>query len=136
MTPYMLRTLCSISGLLALALSAATSAPAAADAPGRPTYRLLAPTNFRMTENSWNVVAFAWDDQSTGETGYELWEASPTTAWAHVRTFSANSESAGMNQYDTGLRYFKLRAVRRVGLIPEYSPFSSIIAAHVSGGPN
>lgn len=97
--------------------SASTQAPLATP---------LAPGNLRITSVAKTWISFAWNDNSSNETGFAVERSSDGVNWSQIGTVPANSTGAtnsGLNP--NHVYYYRVRAYNNAG----YSGYSNIASA-------
>jgi hypothetical protein len=97
---------------------------------------LPAPSNLRITGANLTTINFAWNDNSSDETQFQLEKSLDGSTWEHINnyfgTWTSGSSSAMLCNTSY---YFRLRAVRHLSYSfpADYSDYSNIITGQTTG---
>src|SRR5438874_2045437 len=97
---------------------------------------VAAPTNLTLTVDSYHQIWFAWQDNATNESGYEVWKSTTgsTGTFSQFTTYPwPNTNAGGNDGLEPSTQYcYKVRAYStqgQNGKIGTYSNFSNIACA-------
>jgi len=97
---------------------------------------IAAPSNLSLTVDSYHQISFAWQDNATNESGYEVWKSTtgPSGAFSLFTTYPWPNTTAGGNDLlEPSTQYcYKVRAYNTLGQSGKtraYSEFSNTACA-------
>jgi len=103
---------------------------------------LAAPSTLSLTVDSYHQISFAWQDNATNESGYEVWKSTTgsTGAFSLFTTYPwPNSNAGGNDLLEPSTQYcYKVRAYStqgQSGKMGTYSDFSNSACATTPAGP-
>jgi titin len=109
-----------------------------AAAGGQPGPTLAAPSNTSAVAVSWSQINVAWRDNSSNETGFEVYLSTtgPSGSFGALISLGANAASYGNTGLAASTQYcYKVRAFRTTGGKTTYSAFSSAACATTPAAP-
>jgi hypothetical protein len=119
------------SACSSVAIATTQAAPAPLPSPAMITAGMTAPSNLSVRHVGGHYVTLTWNDNSTSETGFEIWKSGDGVKWSLVKVVPTNTTTwTNANDNAYGKTYFwKVRAVNKYTSIR--SDFTSVATVFI-----